>query len=362
LRAEPTGALASALSTPWLLTLTVSHLRHGSPTATRQLLSAEDEHAVQEALFEALIPTAIEGTVSKGPPRHYTAGKIESWLKRLADHTERELEQGRGTEIRMHHLWRMAGAWTPRLLHALLVWLTLGFTTLLAFPLMDDRGLAFTLTVALAFGLAAGLALGFPESQRPSRLVLRTGRKDFLRRRVRSGLTFGFVFGVTAGLGLGAMSGRVMFEVTFTLTLSLAFGLTIGLMYGLTQHGVAPSTPRHVVRDDAIAGLAGGLAAGLTLGLVFGLAGGLTTGLAFGLMYGLGAGLMTGLTIGLLVGAMSVQYLCATLLMGVRGCFPRRAAVFLGWAHRAGLLRVTGAVYQFRHDTYRRWLIARETD
>jgi hypothetical protein len=34
----------------------------------------------------------------------------------------------------------------------------------------------------------------------------------------------------------------------------------------------------------------------------------------------------------------------------------------LEWARNAGLLRVTGIAYQFRHDTYQQWLVAGAVD
>jgi hypothetical protein len=101
-----------------------------------------------------------------------------------------------------------------------------------------------------------------------------------------------------------------------------------------------------------------GLTVGLTVALTSGLMGGLPVGLGVGVV----GGLTAALTIGLVCAPASARYFCASLLMASQGLFPRRAAVFLEWAHQAGLLRVTGAVYQFRHDTYRRWLIAREGD
>jgi hypothetical protein len=369
LRAEPTSALASALSTPWLLTLTVSHLRHGSPTATRQLLSAEDDHAAQEALFEALIPTAIEGTVNKGPPRHYTAAKVEFWLKRLAEHSEQQLTHGRGTEIRMHDLWRMAGARAPHLVHALTVGLASVLTVGLAFGLWFGPvvGLVFGLIVGLSCGLRVGLTDYSPP---PRRLVLGTSRIR-LTAMLRVGLPFGLATGLAVGLivGLAALgvgfTYRLAGGLTYGLAAGLPAGLTAGLVFGLVARDLTPSNPRHVIRDDALAGLTVALtvalAFGLALGILFGLRLGFTAGLTYGPMFGLPFGLPFGLTAGLMAAQASGRYSSATLLMTSQGTFTRRPAVFLDWAHHAGLLRVTGAVYQFRHDTYRRWLIARET-
>jgi hypothetical protein len=57
-----------------------------------------------------------------------------------------------------------------------------------------------------------------------------------------------------------------------------------------------------------------------------------------------------------LLAAASVRFLFASILLSQRKKFPLRPTPFLRWAHSAGLLRVTGGAYQFRHDTYRAWL------
>ncbi|MEV4236257.1 hypothetical protein ACIBJI_34050 [Nocardia sp. NPDC050408] len=52
----------------------------------------------------------------------------------------------------------------------------------------------------------------------------------------------------------------------------------------------------------------------------------------------------------------SVRYACAKLLFATGTSFTSAPGPFLDWARRAGLLRVTGAAYQFRHQSYQRWL------
>lgn len=51
----------------------------------------------------------------------------------------------------------------------------------------------------------------------------------------------------------------------------------------------------------------------------------------------------------------------AKRLRAMSGVFAARPAVFLD-SRRAGLLRVTGIGCQFRHDTYRHWLVAGASD
>lgn len=66
------------------------------------------------------------------------------------------------------------------------------------------------------------------------------------------------------------------------------------------------------------------------------------------------------------IGSASSIYLCAMAFLRWRGCVPGRMMRFLGDAHRIGLLRRVGPVYQFRHaklqdrlaQTYRRSTVA----
>jgi hypothetical protein len=73
-------------------------------------------------------------------------------------------------------------------------------------------------------------------------------------------------------------------------------------------------------------------------------------------------GLLFGFVVVVVVASVSARasgrYAIASLLFGFTETFPRRPARFLEWARNAGLLRVTGVAYQFRHDTYGEWLAA----
>ena len=55
-------------------------------------------------------------------------------------------------------------------------------------------------------------------------------------------------------------------------------------------------------------------------------------------------------------------YATASLLFAFTETFAPRPAQFLEWARNAGLLRVTGIAYQFRHDSYQQWLAADDVD
>ena len=47
------------------------------------------------------------------------------------------------------------------------------------------------------------------------------------------------------------------------------------------------------------------------------------------------------------------------MIIAVRQQGPLRFGVFLDWAQQAGLLRVSGVAYQFRHRQLQDWLTSR---
>jgi len=116
------------------------------------------------------------------------------------------------------------------------------------------------------------------------------------------------------------------------------------------------------------AGTVGELVAGLGTLLAFGIVFGRTGGLAVALAVGLNSGAAVGppfavvaLVVGLIFVADSpwLRYLFAALLLARQGDLPRRPAVFMDWAHEAGLMRLSGIAVQFRHREFQTWLATR---
>lgn len=89
IRGHPDGPLATALGAPWLLSLTAASLHRSKPTAT-QLAHCQDPEAVQDALFAALIPAAIQGTERTKRTRSYTEPNVQTWMHTLATHLAHE--------------------------------------------------------------------------------------------------------------------------------------------------------------------------------------------------------------------------------------------------------------------------------
>ena len=165
----------------------------------------------------------------------------------------------------------------------------------------------------------------------------------------------------TIGLVAGPVAG---------LTVGLAFGLPFGFMAGLMVlflFGIAPvegdltraTSPEAGLADDRKAALLIVITGMFAFGTAVGLVVGLPFGLAFGIAAGLAAGLVAGSWASLYLSAWP-SYMLARGWLALRHELPWSLMDFLADAHRRGVLRQVGAVYQFRHINLQRRLAAYE--
>ncbi|MFC0842616.1 NACHT domain-containing protein [Streptomyces noboritoensis] len=406
LTTAPGGTLARALGTPWRLNLaatayeqrdpgTLAHLRHPD-----QLLTLASPSAIRDHLLALYLPAATSQHPTR--PGRYPSDQTHRWLAALAAHLATSTPRS-GTDILLLQLWPMAGSVRVRITDALLVLpLALACTApLVALNHASPSGL-FAGAVVTLYWLAAVWQAGRPGV--PDRL--HTFRPHRLRQptQLREEVVFEVARSLAAMLPIGlAMSASVLLLNRPTggqaddLTSMFAVGLvlwllavaTVGLAKGLTAplSDAPPTDPRHPIRTDLVVGLvvgptlgvafalAGGLAsvfttmlttgaiAGRTTGLTTGVSTGLTTGFTTGLTTGrefllagwLAAGFATGLVAGLyLIAGAGRRYL--VFLLCSRRRLPLRLGAFLHWSYEGGLLRVSGAAYQFRHRELQDWL------
>jgi hypothetical protein len=355
------GPLAVGLSTPWRLTLAVlvyeQRDRHGDFLRDPRQLTAPSLNSpdgVRDHLLALFIPAATALYSGPGTAYRPTPELVHQWLAVLAAYLDHNAATGRtlggrplpGTDIVLHELWPLAGTRRPRAVHLAMI----AAIWLIAIPIMLTQvAIGFAPNQLLGAGIPALSIIGYtlatwatiwPEPTQANFSRLRTAKG---RQELASGLASGLAAGLAAGLMFG-----LMFGLAFGVAAGLATGLTLGLAFGLMDS--APSRardPRTIARDD--------LAAGLTFGLAFGLAAGLTLGLlpqpTFGLVGGLAAGLTFGLTgtfAGGLAGSRYVALLLCTRRRN-RHWLPWRLGRFLNWCYHAGLVRIAGNGYQFRH-------------
>jgi hypothetical protein len=93
------------------------------------------------------------------------------------------------------------------------------------------------------------------------------------------------------------------------------------------------------------------------LAFLFGIAVGLALGFAFGVAAWFGLALGVG-TAGAVGGDTWTRYHIAVVIAAIRRSGPLRFGASLDWAYQAGLLRMSGVAYQFRHRQLQDWLCA----
>jgi hypothetical protein len=388
IRNNPEGPLATALETPWLLSLAATTMRRDSRTG-KQLAACTDTTEISDLLFADLIRAAIKGIDRGRRSPNFTDEKVQTWMRTLAQHLEhRRAERIGSNEIRLDQVWEIAGIRRCRALH----------------------GLWYGLVAGLAVGLAMGLSVG-PKSALAAWLVvaLAVGLVTERPEKDDSAVVDGFAWRVPGhprwgrGLRSGASAGlQLSFWVTLMSTLgsfvlehirgwptpplgsvaeiALAIGLGCGLLFGLAlgfwtglstephERLVLGQDARRIIHDDLVAGVAVGLLTGLGGGVPIGLLAGFSRLTPSWLISGLGPAFLIALVLawilafGVIFGLLGAygagRYATASIIFAATGRFPRRPTQFLEWARDAGLLRVTGVAYQFRHATYREWLAA----
>lgn len=227
-------------------------------------------------------------------------------------------------------------------------------------------GLVFTLPAAVLIVFVAVLAVravGFTPADRPAYADLRLrGRTRPLGRKLigwaEGGLVLRFVPGFAVGLVFGGIlgfAGEVRNGLVSGLLFGFVFGVASWFAIGVTAWAETPitderpETPAVTFRRDLRLVYVKSVTGGCALGVAFGVQD-LLTG-ASGLLTALSLGVLMAMAIGLGVGLNqpSGRYLVAAAVLGVRKQLPLRLLHFLDDAHRLGLLRQTGPVYQFRH-------------
>lgn len=381
----PIAALADVAATPlglWLLRTV--YITPGADPA--ELLDPDrlpGSAMLRAHLFERLIgalidtrpPSSHPGDVFR-PRRRHDPTQMRRRLGYLAHHLTRRRNadgSGRTRDLAWWQLARSTGAIsrTTRFTIGFMITLVIALTALLLDTLVEGRvtaltnGLAYGLAQGLAAGLVVALAAGSWPEQSPGFADLRLRRRQpGPASKFAAGLARGLALGVAAGLAMGLVVGLrdgLDGGLAAGLGVSIAVCLSYGLAAGLTAWAEAPtpagraSTPLTSWRADRTLNLTRatmiGLASGLTGGLVAGIAGALSQTPGFGLVTGAVLGLTLAIAAGLGAGRHHawMAYLIATSRLARAGRLPRKLMHFLDDAHRLGLLRAVGPIYQFRH-------------
>ena len=371
LRAAPDSPLAHVLTTPLMVALarTVFSDTNADPAV---LLAASTSTELEDRLLAGFVPAVYSGS------RTVAVDDADRWLRFLAAHLDR-------VESDEFAWWRLVAA-VPRpvmglvtgFMIALVSWLDGGMLALLGnWPGESRTGwLVATTVAALAVGPLAGAIIGLGHGVRPSpvRMRLRPVGSGRVRRGLARGLRSwhtmawflgwslaGGVFGLAGFLFVGSEDG-----IWIGSTAGLFVGVCIWSVVTVVRTLETPLDPDHVIgpvellRADRDTALRQGFLVGVTgagviwLFIVFAIEP--AFGQPFGTIFADGVwliGLMIAAACGVLVWLLFASawgpWLIARSWLALTGRLPWSVMTFLADAHRRGVLRQVGGVYQFRH-------------
>ncbi|MGD0700744.1 MAG: NACHT domain-containing protein [Trebonia sp.] len=357
---------AQALSTPLMVGLAraIYNPRPGEISGTlrdpAELCSPDltDRTMVESMLFDAFILAAYRHD-SKGPGK---AQEAERWLTFLASHLQYTIGEPRLA------WWQLRRA-IPRVIFRLAV--ALAFVILYGLALALQLGMAKTAGHGFVAGFKYGLVLGLALALTGTFFVSLLSHKEqdqVPSRGVRisaNGLGYGLMMGGLSGFA-GAVVAVFQSGLASGLGLVLGISMTVGYMTWVGGGIAAKSgdltvaaSPRTVLTHDEQAALSLMLLGGLGSGLAAGLVAGLELGLAAGLEYGLAIGLLVGL---FLAGNRTAwpSFMFTRGWLSFHRRLPWSLMPFLADAHQRGILRQSGAVYQFRHIELQHRLASRD--
>ncbi|MFJ9516683.1 helix-turn-helix domain-containing protein [Kitasatospora sp. NPDC101801] len=392
--------LARVLSTPLMVVLARTMYSETPELDPAELLDTArfpTAHALEQHLLAGFVPSVYRrrapDRADRGRPRNWDPARAERWLGYLAHHMARADREQQDLAW-----WRIGDSLgrSTRLLAVVLVsglcvavsgWVVGLFAYQVTSGDMLLVGALMGPTAGLAFG-AVHLVIGRfgHRAFEPTQVRLRMpgagngiGRRPLrtFAARFTTVLLGGFVIGV--GCACALTLDRVFFiELPVTaelvegtlinmLAFGMIFGSSAGLVFGLLAALEAPldiasaatpgsllSSNRATVRRQTLV-----LAPLLTLTVAFGgrivvsllqpLVGPLNWGLDDGLFIGAVGGLGGALSYALSFTAWGQWVTLSRIWLPLTGRLPWDTAAFLEDAYRRGVLRQTGAVYQFRH-------------
>ncbi|RXS86886.1 NACHT domain-containing protein [Streptomyces sp. TM32] len=385
---DPGGApLAAVLTTPLMVALARTLYSDTPDRTPSELLGTR--FAAPEALEDHLLDNFIPSLYQDQPPAR--RARVLHWLGYLAQHLDRlgtrdlawwQLGHSLRGPSRMGVIGLVAGlalGLVDALVMWALTWYAFGFGPVLGLMNGLVNGLSYASVSALVFGIVYGHRYGETACE-PSRVRVRLlgGTKD-MRTDMRKEFVPRLAIGLVGGFGLGVLVW-LMIALGFALVVAvrdspgsalaallatrydqgfnaaLLYGLSAGLAYALMAGLEAPirietvaSPPDllHTNRTTALVQL-------LVLALVLGIMGGvlywtgwfsIVSWVAFGLVGGLGGGLAYALS----MTAWGQWVALSRIWLPLTGRLPWNVTAFLADAHRRGVLRQAGAVYQFRH-------------
>jgi hypothetical protein len=309
---------------------------------------------IEAFLLARFVPTALGGDDGEDSRQ---ATDAKRWLGNLAeminDKRATLSSQGRGAPAEIAW-WELSatGHRSIKILAGLLAAGTAGTAVGLAFHVLFGLGAGLLVGGLTAVLLGAVSALTAPPPPKDIEVRL-AGR---FAPMLLSGLAIG---------GIVMFFGTIVRDIGFGAGLGIAFGFLIAALYGTTgtDPTARPADPLYLLRREKRVGFLYGLAYGVFSGLVgYLLSHDLALSVALGIFSGLAGGLLQGPIWWIsgrgAPGVTALGHLwIASLYFWWRKKLPLDVMGFLEKAHDAGVLRISGSAYEFRHPTLQNVLL-----
>ena len=370
--------ILDTLSTPWRISAAISACRSGQTTPeTIFFLSSPGAglpvalRSVDEARVRVLKAfVSVRSRVQSGrDAAPYNEQRLMQWYRYLARYVRDQVAAGRPSDIRLENWWMtrrraalFAHFFFVLAISAVCFWLiyeALNGDDLLTWDQLEqyqvrwrDLDAAFLWGLLSSVGLAAvaliiGLVLALQPRTVPNRASVRAIRQVSGVATIALGTMSGALAGSLIGGGVG-LSGGLSVDLRRSFLIGLiggvAAGLILGLIRAIGQSRSDRDGPAFAVVDDVIYGLTLGVA----LGALVAIGGTLSIGLRFGIMVGAAIFLWC---LFVMCSRAAVRYfLTVALLLFPPTRMPVRLGRMLDWSAEAGILRRSGATYQFRQD------------
>ncbi|MFE9425883.1 helix-turn-helix domain-containing protein [Kitasatospora sp. NPDC006697] len=403
-RTPASAHLAEVLSTPLMVNLARTLYSDDPAQDPTELLDGArfpSTTSLEQHLLAGFVPAVYRRRIRRPDgdrpgtrDQHWDPQKAQRWLGHLARHME--LSDRDRQDLAW---WRLGDSlrYSSRILAVVLATaLCVTLADVVLSPFLPPSSLGDLLLTGGLVGLVAGLAFGGVYAVtivyrgdavfEPSRVRLRLpGFRGTVDRPVRTAV-FRFVDGLLGGFTLGigfscavALERALYYGVPFNshgmidgtlidmLLFGLIFGLAGGLVFGLATLLEAPvdittaATPtsllasnratvsRQVLMLAPMLTLAIALGGRLLIWMFQGALGPLYWGLPGGLFIGAVSGLGGAVSYALAFTAWGQWVLLSRIWLPLTGQLPWDTVAFLDDAYQRGVLRQSGAVYQFRH-------------
>ncbi|GAA4205591.1 NACHT domain-containing protein [Microbispora amethystogenes] len=364
LRTGELGGLSQLTATPlgvWLLRAVYID-PHADPAPLAGLLG-QDQEELRGHLWDGLIPVLLAArspgaspTGRTGPPeltpRHgWDAGETRRHLSYLA----RLLSRNGTRDLAWWRLGELVLGADERRRAATTACLVVGgiFGTVATIAGEIHPLVALPTGFAAGFGVLTATLRGFTGT--PGRVSVEfRGRVRDLAQQITIVLLLRILIGMVSVSGAALVAKAepgLAIKAGFWAGFALGPGLVLIRWMQQPTPLTAATTPYHAWRASRALAILCGVVPGVGGGVVTGLVGGLANGPWFGIKLGVLSGAFLALELGLTMLRHSVwpAYLITVRHLAEQGKCPKDLMDFLDDAHRLGLLRVVGPVYQFRH-------------